>query len=364
LLEEGKGMQALWLSGAGAASLRTTVGVRFQPHAPPSVHTLSRPQEPSVHTLSRQQVCSGALAALALLPSHGAAAEEPGAAAAVTDRVALVFTEQVSAEERREYAMTLGLYGGKAPRAVERFKALATGTLSAPCEDQMEASEAEALARSALTKRSVYRQCLAAEAEPVSYGGSLVWRITGRRIDAGQVRGKYAGRVPPPIPPSEGAGLSHDAAGLVSVRRTGSFDFGLTTAADASADDECDATARRDSSRARPRRGLAGSPQRTVGMSSSAGSSRGETRWRRSRRCRWWRCRGRARGWRRRGRRRAPMAAPTRSARRASRCASCSSPAQSSCDSRVSGPLSCGLARAVKPRSWVFAVTSKKGVCC
>jgi len=124
-----------------------------------------------VHTLSRQQVCSGALAALALLPSHGLAAEEPGNAALVTDRVALVFTEQLSAEERREYAMTLGLYGGKAPRAVERFKALATGTLSAPCEDQMEASEAEALARSALTKRSVYRQCLAAEAEPVSYGG-------------------------------------------------------------------------------------------------------------------------------------------------------------------------------------------------
>ncbi|EOD41051.1 hypothetical protein EMIHUDRAFT_222117 [Emiliania huxleyi CCMP1516] len=170
-----------FLSGAVAASLRTTAGVR---HAPPSVHTLSR-----------QQVCSGALAALALLPSHGLAAEEPGNAALVTDRVALVFTEQLSAEERREYAMTLGLYGGKAPRAVERFKALATGTLSAPCEDQMEASEAEALARSALTKRSVYRQCLAAEAEPVSYGGgSLVWRITGRRIDAGQARGAEPAR--------------------------------------------------------------------------------------------------------------------------------------------------------------------------
>lgn len=49
-----------------------------------------------------------------------------------------------------------------------------TGTLNAPCADQMAASEAETLARNALAKRSVYKQCLSAEAEPVSYSYSQV----------------------------------------------------------------------------------------------------------------------------------------------------------------------------------------------
>lgn len=64
-----------------------------------------------------------------------------------------------------------------------------------------------------------------------------MWRITPRRIDAGQVRGKWAGRVPPLHPTTESPSLSHDAAGLVSVKRGGgSFDFGITTAPDAAAD--------------------------------------------------------------------------------------------------------------------------------
>mmetsp|Transcript_28063 Transcript_28063/g.78263 ORF Transcript_28063/g.78263 Transcript_28063/m.78263 type:complete len:145 (+) Transcript_28063:500-934(+) len=66
-----------------------------------------------------------------------------------------------------------------------------------------------------------------------------VWRITPRRIDAGQVRGKWAGRVAPAHPSTEAATLRHDAAGLLSVKRGGgSFDFGITTAADPSADND------------------------------------------------------------------------------------------------------------------------------
>jgi hypothetical protein len=76
-------------------------------------------------------------------------------------------------------------------------------------------------------------------AYPRLHAPHQVWRITPRRIDAGQVRGKWAGRVPPSHPSTESASLSHDARGLVSVRRGGgSFDFGITTAPDAAADAE------------------------------------------------------------------------------------------------------------------------------
>ena len=54
----------------------------------------------------------------------------------------------------------------------------------------------------------------------------------GKRIGAGAVQGKFVMRVPPTTPPTESAGLSHDAAGLLSVRRGGgTFDFGITSAA-------------------------------------------------------------------------------------------------------------------------------------
>jgi len=53
----------------------------------------------------------------------------------------------------------------------------------------------------------------------------------GKRIGAGAVQGKFVMRVPPTTPPTESAGLSHDAAGLLSVRRGGgTFDFGITSA--------------------------------------------------------------------------------------------------------------------------------------
>ena len=66
----------------------------------------------------------------------------------------------------------------------------------------------------------------------MSYAYSQVWSIQrGRRIDAGQVQGKFALREAPTTPASEASGLSHDAAGLLSVRRGGGlFDFGITTA--------------------------------------------------------------------------------------------------------------------------------------
>ena len=82
------------------------------------------------------------------------------------------------------------------------------------------------------SKKAQLKGCLGNAAEPVSYVYSSIWSIQrGRRVNAGQVQGKFALRVAPTFPPSEAAGLSHDAPGLLSVRRGGgSFDFSLTTA--------------------------------------------------------------------------------------------------------------------------------------
>jgi hypothetical protein len=54
----------------------------------------------------------------------------------------------------------------------------------------MAASEAENLARNALAKRSVYKQCLLAEAEPVSYSSSQVSCSPRACESLGTVRGR------------------------------------------------------------------------------------------------------------------------------------------------------------------------------
>ena len=121
-----------------------------------------------------------------------------------------------------------------APVAATTFEALAGGRYEAPCDTGTdEAAEKEALARSALTKKSVARACRMEEDVPVSYDRSQVWRVVkGKRIDAGAVVGKFARRRPPYYPPGEAASLRHDAPGLLSVRREGGgFDFSITLAA-------------------------------------------------------------------------------------------------------------------------------------
>ena len=53
----------------------------------------------------------------------------------------------------------------------------------------------------------------------------------GKRIGAGAVQGKFVMRVAPTTSLTESLSLSHDSAGLLSVRRGGgTFDFGITTA--------------------------------------------------------------------------------------------------------------------------------------
>ncbi len=126
--------------------------------------------------------------------------------------------------------ITVGLFGQDAPVSVRIFGDLAGGALRATCAPS---DDEEAITeRAQLARRSAYRACLGGEAEPVTYAYSQVWRILrGRRVDAGQVQGKFAMRTAPTAPADESSRLSHDAPGLLSVRRGGGvFDFGLTAA--------------------------------------------------------------------------------------------------------------------------------------
>lgn len=189
--------------------------------------------------LSRRGWLGGAAAcaagAVLLPPAPRALAATPTASAKVTDRVLLEFVQQLSAEDSQTLPLTIGLFGSDAPDSVAAFKQLVAGSYMAPCtqEDEDDGGAME-MERSKSSRKAQYKQCRAGEGEPVAYAGSGVWRIvSGSRIDAGALRGKWALRRPPMTPADESSTLSHDAAGLLSVRRGGgTFDFGLTSSAD------------------------------------------------------------------------------------------------------------------------------------
>ena len=172
----------------------------------------------------------GASAFGAVLPALPVVASE-SSTAVVTDKVRLEFVQQISAEESVTLPVTIGLFGRDAPSAVSSFKAACTSALVAPCPTEVDLSS-EVMERSKQSKKAALRVCQGSESLPVSYAYSTVWSIQrGKRIDAGQVQGKFALRLAPVTPLSESTGLSHDQAGLLSVRRGGgSFDFSITTA--------------------------------------------------------------------------------------------------------------------------------------
>ena len=176
--------------------------------------------------LRRAAVCGGA--ASLLLPSSARAAGS--AEAAVTSKVRLEFVEQVNAEESRSLTVVIGLFGNDAPAAVAAFTALCGSGLQVPCRDVD--FSAEVTERAKQSKKATLRGCLGAESLPVTYAYSTVWSIQrGKRIDAGALQGKFALRQAPATPLTEASTLSHDAAGLLSVKRGGgSFDFGISTA--------------------------------------------------------------------------------------------------------------------------------------
>ena len=183
--------------------------------------------------LSRRNVmASSALAAAPLTLPAAAWAASSSATAEITAKVRLEFVEQVSAEEKRELPVVIGLFGKDAPQAVSIFKQLCAGELPASCPTEIDLSQ-EVMERTKQSKKASLRGCQGSESLRVTYAYSQVWSVQkGKRIGAGALQGKFVMRVPPTTPLTESSALSHDAAGLLSVRRGGgTFDFGLTTGA-------------------------------------------------------------------------------------------------------------------------------------
>ena len=206
-------------------------GVRVRP---PAVQT-----PPPPNTLSRSAFCLATISTLAL-PRLPAWAEDGGTASAlVTDKVRLEFVEQVSAEEKRILPLVIGLFGKEAPQAVGDFKQLCAGELRVPCPADVDLSQ-EVMERGKQSKKASLKGCLGSEALPVTYAYSQIWSVQkGKRIGAGAVQGKFVMRMAPTTPLTESATLSHDAAGLLSVRRGGgTFDFGITTGVTPEADSD------------------------------------------------------------------------------------------------------------------------------
>ena len=86
--------------------------------------------------------------------------------------------------EQRLLPMTIGLFGRDAPRSVEVFKQLVQGTLVTGCREPEADADPMAMQRGKLSTKAVFKQCVAMQAEPVSYAYSQVWRIQrGKRID-------------------------------------------------------------------------------------------------------------------------------------------------------------------------------------
>jgi cyclophilin family peptidyl-prolyl cis-trans isomerase len=179
-----------------------------------------------------------AAAALVPLAMSPPAARASTSDAKITDRVRLEFVQQLSAEENKLLIVDIGLFGVDAPTAASVFKELVAGTLKVPCQELPD--DEQMIQRSELARKQAYKNCEGATDQPVTYAYSQVWRVlTGRRIDAGAVAGKFALRAAPTTLKTEAAGLSHDQPGLLSVRRGGgTFDFALTAAATPEYDDD------------------------------------------------------------------------------------------------------------------------------
>jgi len=120
-----------------------------------------------------------------------------------------------------------------APATAGLFKALAAGTLVAPCAASNDA--AAVTSKGALVKRRAAGICEADQDIPVAYASSRVWRVLrGRRIDLGQVAGAFTFRAAPALPDEATGGLSHDAAGLLTLQKGGgTFDFSILPAPNA-----------------------------------------------------------------------------------------------------------------------------------
>ena len=125
----------------------------------------------------------------------------------------------------QEDIITIGLFGKDSPEPVSILEQLVTPSgYPAKCKPK----EIRTLQREQLEANKVYNSCMETEdSKGVNYDLSTVWRIVkDERIDLGAVSGKFVARENPTFTGLNS--LSHDAEGVVSVRRGNDGGFGFS----------------------------------------------------------------------------------------------------------------------------------------
>ena len=194
-----------------------------------------------------------AAAALVLVPSSARASDvgattgtETATAAATRSTADAVITDSIFVEFKGLSPpsspgddvpvdrIVIGLFGDDSPQPVSVLKKLVTrGGFPSKCKPLD--VESRTLEKERLEARKVYNSCLETEdTRGVNYDYATVWRVVkDERIDLGAVSGRFVARESPTFvdgPASSGGGarLTHDAPGVVSVRRGDGGGFGFT----------------------------------------------------------------------------------------------------------------------------------------
>lgn len=142
--------------------------------------------------------------------------------AQVTDRI-YIDVKGIALDQPPQ-RIVIGLFGKDAPEAVRMLKSLVTKEgLQADCKPK----EIRALQKEQLEANKVYNACVEGQGQGVNYDLSTIWRvIRDERIDVGAVSGRFVARQ---FPTWQGSNdLTHDAPGVVSVRKGNDSGFGFT----------------------------------------------------------------------------------------------------------------------------------------
>lgn len=165
-----------------------------------------------------------------IMPARADAAKST-ADATITDKIYIEFkglsTPGDGSSGNSNDRITIGLFGNDAPQPVSVLKQLVTkGGYKSKCKP-LDASRV--LQKEQLEANKVYNNCMENEdSVGVNYDYASVWRVMkDERIDAGAVSGRFVARENPTFEDA-GSGLTHDAAGVVSVRRGYEGGYGFT----------------------------------------------------------------------------------------------------------------------------------------
>ncbi|KAL7463471.1 hypothetical protein ACHAXS_003836 [Conticribra weissflogii] len=169
-----------------------------------------------------------------LLPESAFATESTRSTseAVITDKVFIEFkgipsADGSSSSSSGNQRIVIGLFGNDAPQPVSILKQLVTKEgYKSKCKPL---DTSRLLQKEQLEANKVYNACLETEdVIGVNYDLSTVWRIIpNQRIDVGAVSGKFVARENPNFQDGK-SGLTHDAAGVVSVRRGDDGGYGFT----------------------------------------------------------------------------------------------------------------------------------------